>query len=51
MGALFPDMNEQLKTQDNQKETPKRLRLLLFALTGHSMKSESEIRLVVSDSL
>ena len=51
MGALFPDMNELLKTQDNQKETPKRLKHLLFALAGHGMKSESEIHLVMSDSL
>ena len=51
MGALFPDMNELLKTQDNQKETPKRLKHLLFALEGHGMKSESEIHLVMSDSL
>ena len=33
------------------RKTPKHLKHLLFALAGHGMKSESEIRLVMSDSL
>ena len=41
VAALFPDMNELLKTLDNQKETPKSSRHLLFALARQSKKSES----------
>lgn len=38
MDALFPDMNELLKTQKNQKLKPNSLRHLLFTLACHSVQ-------------